>query len=372
MKIIHLILGKANPNRMNGVNKVIHNLASAQSRNGMQVEVWGITGSVSSITEHQHKYVLKQFRKNTFRFLPIMDLKKEICNIEGESVFHIHGGFIFEFYWAAQQLKDLGIPYVFTSHGAFNTVALEKNKLAKQVYYLTMEKYVVRHAKAVHLIGKSEYDALGEKAPFARRVLIPNGQLIDESIVQKSEVNKSEVNFGFMGRITAHTKGLDLLLKGFAQFVSQNENPVRLTIMGDGPDLNKIKQLASELGIVDAVTFTGAKFGNEKEALLREMDYFLHPSRNEGMPGAVLEAAALGIPCIVSDETNVKEYIDKYQAGIGLKKNTVEQICKAMEAGVQIVNNNNWNEFSQNAVAMVKQEFDWNIIAERFWEVYRA
>ena len=43
MEIIHLILGKANPNRMNGVNKVVHELATTQVEKGISAEVWGIT-----------------------------------------------------------------------------------------------------------------------------------------------------------------------------------------------------------------------------------------------------------------------------------------------------------------------------------------
>ena len=47
MKIIHLILGKANPERMNGVNKVVHALATQQHRAGADVAVWGITADLS-------------------------------------------------------------------------------------------------------------------------------------------------------------------------------------------------------------------------------------------------------------------------------------------------------------------------------------
>ena len=43
MEIIHSILGKANPNRMNGVNKVVHELATIQVEKGISAEVWGIT-----------------------------------------------------------------------------------------------------------------------------------------------------------------------------------------------------------------------------------------------------------------------------------------------------------------------------------------
>ena len=43
MEIIHLILGKANPERMNGVNKVVHEMATNQVQRGYLVQVWGIT-----------------------------------------------------------------------------------------------------------------------------------------------------------------------------------------------------------------------------------------------------------------------------------------------------------------------------------------
>src|SRR6201996_597142 len=43
MEVIHLILGKANPDRMNGVNKVVHEMATNQVVNDYPVQVWGIT-----------------------------------------------------------------------------------------------------------------------------------------------------------------------------------------------------------------------------------------------------------------------------------------------------------------------------------------
>ena len=46
MKIIHLVLGKANPERMNGVNKVVHQLAKTQATLGQKVSVWGIANDL--------------------------------------------------------------------------------------------------------------------------------------------------------------------------------------------------------------------------------------------------------------------------------------------------------------------------------------
>jgi hypothetical protein len=56
------------------------------------------------------------------------------------TVFHVHGAFITDFYKVTRLLNDLKIPYIYTPHGAFNKVALEKNKWVKKVYINRYEK----------------------------------------------------------------------------------------------------------------------------------------------------------------------------------------------------------------------------------------
>jgi len=51
MRVIHVVLGKANPDRMNGVNQVVHHLATEQVERGDEVEVWGITADPEAETE---------------------------------------------------------------------------------------------------------------------------------------------------------------------------------------------------------------------------------------------------------------------------------------------------------------------------------
>src|ERR1700761_692708 len=60
MEVIHLILGKANPMRMNGVNKVVHEMATNQVLRGYPVEVWGITASTT------HDYPKRNFTTRLF------------------------------------------------------------------------------------------------------------------------------------------------------------------------------------------------------------------------------------------------------------------------------------------------------------------
>ena len=60
MEIVHLILGKANPNRMNGVNKVVYQLASRQSLSKRDVSIWGITKDLN------HNYGERPFQTLLF------------------------------------------------------------------------------------------------------------------------------------------------------------------------------------------------------------------------------------------------------------------------------------------------------------------
>ena len=97
-KIIHVVLGKANPNRMNGVNKVVNRLATTQVELGHDVEVWGITKDTThNYPERNYETIL--FQDQQFKFLLDAQLKKAIENLNKETVtFHLHGGYLLQFF----------------------------------------------------------------------------------------------------------------------------------------------------------------------------------------------------------------------------------------------------------------------------------
>ncbi|MEM7037808.1 MAG: glycosyltransferase family 4 protein, partial [Bacteroidota bacterium] len=132
-KIIHVVLGKANPNRMNGVNKVVHQLATAQHAAGQQVEIWGITQDLSApVLERSLKTRLFAAQRLPFAFdsALIAALKAETAPV----MVHFHGGFITAFAGLAKALRRNGIPYCITGHGAYNSIAMETSKWKKRLY----------------------------------------------------------------------------------------------------------------------------------------------------------------------------------------------------------------------------------------------
>lgn len=370
LKIIHVVLGKANPNRMNGVNKVVDSLAKAQVSIGHDASVWGITKNpVHDYPDRIYSTELF-FDPTKYRLDPA--IKQRLLELDpATTIFHIHGAFIPQFYAFAKLLVKLNFRYNYTPHGAFNTVALQRSAFKKRIYISLRERFLVKHANRLHLIGESE--VTGTKKVFKQfdYALIQNGQDMSPITAPFSNNRKSVPVFGFVGRLDAHTKGLDLLIQAFAEWVEKTGAVAELRLLGDGPDKIALEQMAQGLGIASMVKMLGPKYGEEKIAEMKQFDFLCLNSRNEGLPGVVLEAAELGIPALVSKETNMGTFIQRYKAGLVSASNTIEGILEMLEKATSATEEPlHYRQMSNNAIQMIKQEFDWKMIAQKHIESY--
>ncbi|MCC6726675.1 MAG: glycosyltransferase family 4 protein [Saprospiraceae bacterium] len=369
MTIIHLVLGKANPERMNGVNKVAYQLAKTQWELGHEVVLWGIANDL------EHNYPERPFKTELFqqsgnKLRLDQRLREAVMALPKTAVVHVHGAFIPEFYLLTRLLRKQGIGYVLTSHGAFSSIAMQKSGWRKRLYFSLLENTVVNDANAVQLLGDLEYRSLDELAEIEHKVLIPNGMDLSELPEIADRPTNPALGFGFCGRLDIYYKGLDLLLPAFALFL-QKGHEAKLEIIGDSPDRPKLELMAQELGIAQHVIFYGAKFGDEKFRLMARADVFVHTSRSEGFPMAVLEAAALGLPCLTSEGTNINRYIKQYEAGIPMDGPLkVELICAAMETAAKKFKDDKLRPLGLNARRMVREAFDWRKISEELVAVY--
>jgi len=368
MKIIHFILGKANPERMNGVNRVVYQLATHQAKAGFDVELWGLTDNPI------HNYPARSFKTFLFKnpktkwVLPVA-VRHEMKKLDPSStIFHLHGGFIPQHFAMSRLLLRNGFPYVLTPHGSYNRIAMQKSGLQKKIYISLFEKSLVKDARAIHALGKSEVDGLHLFYPEKNVKLIPYGYETPQPINGKNRKKEDGFVFGYCGRLDAYTKGLDIIIAAFAKFV--RKHPSKLWIIGDGPDKNKLQKLIGQADIENHVLWLGSKYGDEKTGLIASLDGFLLLSRNEGLPTAVLEAAALGVPCIISRETNLGDVVQQYKAGVVLNKNSVEEMVEAMAELYRAKSNGHWKLMSENATKMVEEAFNWNKVITQIQELY--
>lgn len=107
------------------------------------------------------------------------------------------------------------------------------------------------------------------------------------------------VRIACIGRLQ-HEKGVDVLLKAARIAIhDRGLRQLRLIIAGDGPDSGLLRSLCSKLDLDDFVTFTG--FQTNPYAILSRCQMLCLPSRYEGMPNALVEALACGLPAIASN-----------------------------------------------------------------------
>ncbi len=147
--------------------------------------------------------------------------------------------------------------------------------------------------------------------------------------------------------------------------------PFQLWLIGDGEDRQQITDDIKRKKIEDIVVLKGAQYGQDKIDLLQQAHLFLHPSRNEGMPTGVQEAASLGLPLVISEETNLGSYVAEYDAGWVLSENNSTNQVMAISKAMLLHYNNVLNKKEENAINMVISEFNWAPIAQSLLQEYQ-
>jgi glycosyltransferase involved in cell wall biosynthesis len=166
-----------------------------------------------------------------------------------------------------------------------------------------LRKIIGRFANVVVANSRGGLDYWsGVRAGNSKRYVVPNAvpfnrindaQKIDrESFLESTETQLVV----YVGRLI-ESKNIRNLLFAFSRVVAQN-NAV-LVLCGDGPQRTELEALAKELKISDAVRFLG--YVNNIYSWMKSADALVMPSRYEGMPNSVIEAAAAGCRIALSD-----------------------------------------------------------------------
>jgi len=109
-------------------------------------------------------------------------------------------------------------------------------------------------------------------------------------------VGTDDILVGSVGRLH-EVKDIDTFLRA-AKLVADQKRGVKFLVSGDGPEKERLETLARELGIGDAVTFSG--FSDVRDAY-KAMDIMLFTSRTEGFGMVLVEAMAAGVPVVTTN-----------------------------------------------------------------------
>ena len=188
--------------------------------------------------------------------------------------------------------------------------------------------------------------------------IIPNG--VDLELYKTVEHNWSSPRLLSVGRIV-HQKGLDLAMHALGGLKDLNWE---WRIAGDGPQLQALQSLAQELGIDDRVFFLGWQSREQIIESYKKSNVFLFPSRHEGMPNALLEAMASGLPGIATCIAGNEELVVEGETGYLIPSEDIESLQGALK---KILNDQNLRQ--QMGIASrrrVEENYSWESTAQQY------
>jgi len=345
MKILHV--GPVKPGRAaTGPSHSIRGLAIAQAGNGLEVALLSTVSSSSGakMKEIPGIYVFESPKNRHYNpwfvsqnwVVRILEEfgKPDIVNFQS-----VYDPFQIAL---ARRCRQIGWHYIVTPRGGMTYLAQNIKRTKKRIANFLFFRSYVRHAAAIHALCPREAEEIRALFEIKKIITVPNG--VEDCLLQASEKlsaadlgdfgRECDLMLGFVGRIYMYHKGLDLLLKAMAILKSQS-NRFRCKLFVIGPFYTKQDErsfcLAVEsLGLRDDVKLLGPKYGEEKLRHFLACDVFVHTSRFEGMPMAVLEAMALGRPCLVTPGTNMADVV-REGGGWECQPNP-ESICEAIKS----------------------------------------
>lgn len=293
-------------------------------------------------------------------------------------IVHSHGLWMFPSYIAWRWSLQHDFPLIISPRGMLDPWALRHSAWKKKLAGLAFQDAHLRRAACLHALCESEYEAMrayGLRNPVA---VIPNGIELPSlgqalpCVGRHAERPGEKLRVLFLSRLHPK-KGLPNLLHAWANVRVANPRLAgtwRLVIAGwdQVGHLRALERLASSLGVESSVEFLGGLYNEAKAAELARADAFVLPSLSEGLPMAVLEAWAAGLPVLMTPGCNLPE---------GFAANAALRIApEPGSIGTALSLLFSMSEEDRQAMGtrgrrLVEERFAWPKIARDMCEVYR-
>ena len=305
------------------------------------------------------------------------------ASVRPGGIIHSHGLWMHPGATARKCAGKARCPLVISPHGMLEPWALNHSRLKKKLAAWWFEDKNLQKADCLHALCAAEADNFrryGLKNPIA---IIPNGVDMPENGDRRTEIGsqptawytmaekfpgmKGRRRILFLSRLHPK-KGLSNLLQAWRQ-VARDFQDWCIIIAGAGqPEYEReLKDLANNYGLEKSVVFPGPLYGEDKKQILAAADAFVLPSFSEGFSVAILEAAAAGLPVLLTPECHFPELVT---AGAALE---IAPQASAIEGGLRQIlelSEGQRKAMGRRGLELVKQSYTWPVIAGRMCEVY--
>lgn len=195
-------------------------------------------------------------------------------------------------------------------------------------------------------------------------------QVNEKLKVKSARLRKPDVfTFLFVGRIT-RDKGINELVEAFVRL--HRECPkTRLLLVGafeDSLDPVKLSTKALIEQVENGIEAVGEKRGDDLLAYYAAVDCYVQPSYREGFPNTVLEAGAMGLPCIVTDINGSREIIINGENGIIVPPQNASALYDAMAQ--MLTDRESTARMAEKARPLIAQRFEASYVRSCLYDFY--
>jgi glycosyltransferase involved in cell wall biosynthesis len=259
--------------------------------------------------------------------------------------------------------RELKIPFVVSVHGLDAFAGRQSGRLlAGWCYRKTVEVY--RDAATVICISEKVKHEVTRKIAVNARVIY-NG--VDEGRFWPRTEFADPNTILCVGNLIP-IKGQDLLLRSFADLTPLFPR-LRLELIGNGPERDRLVDVAADLGVKEKIRFRGRCSRDEVAEAMRGCAVFALPSSYEGLGCVYLEAMACAKPVIGCRGQGIDEVIEHGKSGILIEPGNRNELTENLR--VLLSNAEYRHRLGAAARSRILQQFTLKHQAEAFVELYR-
>jgi glycosyltransferase involved in cell wall biosynthesis len=217
--------------------------------------------------------------------------------------------------------KIARIPLVTTLRGS------DVNRAETSLLYRLLLRACIRLSDRIVTVSDALNSAVQEQFPDlsnVRLLTICNG--VDQAFLnipfRDTSTNNYKLRLITIGNLTRN-KGVDQIISALSQL---DKERYTLKIIGDGPEKLSLEALASSLGLINQVIFSGSVPPDEIPNHLAGCDIFILASHSEGRANVVLEAMAAGLPVVVTSIAGMEEIVKDGETGLLFPNNDIKTL----------------------------------------------
>ena len=303
-------------------------------------------------------------RKQNVSFKRI--LKKLILNqhiLQESNVDWLHFGFATQAIGRENIAKAIGAKMAVSLRGFDIGIYPLKNPKCYDLLWLNINKL---HVISNDLLNLAYANGFKKNVPYQKITpAIDTSFFINQSL--KDASNKNLLQLMTIGRL--HWK------KDYTSIIIALKNlkdrgiDFEYTIIGDGPEEEKLKYLVYELGLINNIIFTGKISQKEILIYFKKSHFYLQYSLQEGFCNAVLEAQSMGVLPIVSNAEGLSENVLNNITGWVIQKNSPKLLAEKI---VEVINlpDSNKEKIRKQAIERIKKEFNIEKQQKEFIDFY--